>query len=107
MTRNKRKDLAVFVGIIMTLVMCIISVMALDDLQRFENKKYSDVTSSSIMIMDLISPGESELYYEYKKEFESKIIQANIYFLLSLLSLGFTIGIALSSRQGLVTRPSG
>lgn len=98
MKRNRRKDIAVFVSIAMTLALCVLSLVLIDELKSFENTGYSDLTPTGVSIMDMISPGEYELYYEYKEEFEARTFQVNLSFILTVISLATTIFLAIGGQ---------
>lgn len=87
-------DIAVFIVIVITLLLAVLTVFLAFDIQSFQENKYSGVTSSSIVIMDLVSPGEAELYSEYKNKFEYKVSILNACLFIIVISLAFTVGIA-------------
>ena len=107
MKRNIRKDIAVFVSIVLTLALCVTSLILKDELQAFEIKDYSGLSSPHVQIQDLISPGFNETYYEYKEEFEARKFMVDLSFTLSLLSLASTVLLVFArrpAREGLATK---
>lgn len=96
----KRNDAVVLLGLVLTLVLAMSTIISYTELYEFYDNKYHGVSLTIIEMMDLISPGELQSYQEYKKEFEARTIQTNFYMASSLITIALTVMFAISSRKG-------